>query len=172
MKIIKQATGLFLLVLVLFGTSCKRAETFPIIPQIKFESLKTYGPDSAICKITFTDGDGDIGLDASMTQPPFNPGSRYANDLFLVYYWDSVGVWKVGLKWNPMTSVYDTLHASYRIPNLTVNGQTAALQGEIKVNLPAPYNPMPGQSYKYKIQLYDRALHASNVVESNVIPPN
>ncbi|HXC03123.1 MAG TPA: hypothetical protein VNZ86_00150 [Bacteroidia bacterium] len=149
--------------------SCKQVENFPVIPQITFESLKTYGYDSAICKITFVDGDGDIGLDPFMTQPPFDTTSRYYNDLFLKLYWDSLGIWKVGLKPNLHTGIYDTIQSRFRIPNLTPNGQAKALKGEIKVKLFAPYS-IPGQRFKYSIRLYDRALHASNIVESDAQP--
>ncbi|MFI5148717.1 MAG: hypothetical protein ACHQRM_03225 [Bacteroidia bacterium] len=152
-----------------FLYSCKKVENLPVIPAITFKSFQTYGSDSAVCKINFVDGDGDIGLDPYMTQPPFDPSSRFYNDLFLTYYWDSLGNWVVGLK--SVAIGYAIRENVYRIPNLSTNGQTSALEGEIKVKIPAPYS-IPGQTFKYKIQLYDRALHPSNVVWTDAkLPP-
>lgn len=64
-----------LLFLILAGgvVSCFDPPEYPIQPQIEFESIefKEYGsgfdsePDSLILKISFQDGDGDLGLDPS-----------------------------------------------------------------------------------------------------------
>ncbi|MFI5149036.1 MAG: hypothetical protein ACHQRM_04835 [Bacteroidia bacterium] len=166
LKFTTSLLGLFL-ILTVIGVSCKREESFPVVPVISLVEFKGYGNDSAICRINFTDGDGDIGLDPFDTIAPYNRNSKYFNDLFLVYYYDTLGVWKP-FNIHPADtaqSKFDTLQYTYRIPNLTQNGQAKALQGEIKVKIPAPY-AIPHQTYKYTILLVDRALHRSNIVES------
>jgi hypothetical protein len=166
LKFTTSLLGVIIVMAMILG-SCKREENFPIVPSISLVEFKGYGNDSAICKINFTDGDGDIGLDPFDTVTPFNRTSKYFNDLFLVYYYDSVGVWKP-YNMHPADTVksqFDTLQYTYRIPNLTQNGQVQALQGEIKVKIPAPY-ALPHQTYKYTIMLVDRALHRSNIVET------
>jgi hypothetical protein len=166
---LKFATGVLGLVIVISVVcgSCKREESFSIIPVISLVEFKGYGQDSAICRINFTDGDGDVGLDPFDTITPYNRTSKYFNDLFLVYYYDTAGVWKP-FNMHPADTIksqFDTLMYTYRIPNLTQNGQAQALQGEIKVKIPAPY-AIPHQTYKYTIMLVDRALHHSNIVET------
>jgi hypothetical protein len=177
----KLITGLCLLALIcaIVFYSCKKEENFSVIPAITFSEFKIFGTDSATCKINFTDGDGDIGLDPFDTLPPFNLNSRYNSDLFLVYYFQDTltKVWKpFNLKALTDTNRlhFDTLQFKYRIPNLTQNGQKKSLQGEIKVRLLPPYTiPYQGcycRNYKYKITLVDRALHVSNEVETGPLP--
>ncbi|HXC03811.1 MAG TPA: hypothetical protein VNZ86_03615 [Bacteroidia bacterium] len=166
LKFIVSLLGL-IIVMTLVLVSCKREESFPVVPSISMVEFKGYGSDSAICRINFTDGDGDIGLDPFDTVAPYNRTSKYFYDMFLVYYYDTLGVWKPFNQHPADTahSKFDTLQYTYRIPNLTQNGQAKALQGEIKVKIPAPY-AIPGQTYKYTVLLVDRALHHSNIVET------
>jgi hypothetical protein len=150
--------------------SCRPEEPkISIIPAITFSEFKKFGPDSATCKINFIDGDGDVGLDPSNTAPPFNSTSAYNSDLFLVYYFQDplTKTWSpVNLNSSDTNKLhFDTLQLKFRIPNLTQNGQKKAIQGEIKVRLGKPYG-IPGQTFKYKISIFDRALHHSNEVET------
>jgi hypothetical protein len=153
----------------IFLYSCKREQDFSVVPLISFVEFKKYGFDSATCRINFTDGDGDIGLDPFDTIAPFNLHSHYNSDLFLVYYYlDTISKsWKVYNQHQSDTvkKDFDTLQYTYRIPNLTQNGQKQSLQGEIKVAIPGPYG-IPGQTFKYEITLVDRALHVSNMVQT------
>lgn len=73
--------GFGLFAIILIGvTACFNPPEFPIEPQIEFQSIqyKEYGTgfdtnyDSLILTISFKDGDGDLGLDASEDQPPYN----------------------------------------------------------------------------------------------------
>lgn len=73
--------GFGLFAIILTGVSaCFNPPEFPIEPQIEFESVryKEYGTgfdsnaDSLILTLTFKDGDGDLGLDASEDTPPYN----------------------------------------------------------------------------------------------------
>jgi hypothetical protein len=73
--------GFGLFAIILIGvTACFNPPEFPIEPQIEYESIqyKEYGTgldteyDSLILTISFKDGDGDLGLDASEDQPPYN----------------------------------------------------------------------------------------------------
>ncbi len=73
--------GFGLFAIILTGvTACFNPPEFPVEPQIEFESIqyKEYGTgldteyDSLILTVSFKDGDGDLGLDASEDQPPYN----------------------------------------------------------------------------------------------------
>lgn len=157
---------LFAIAASLLLETCKKVENFPVIPAIIFKEFKKYGSDSATCAITFTDGDGDIGLDTYDTVPPYNPASHYYSDFYMVYYYqDSTGNWKL---WDkiPSTPQMDTLQYGFRIPNLTQNGLKKALEGEIRVHLNAPYSVPIHHFFKFKITLIDRALHISNEVDT------
>ncbi len=162
----------YLLVIFSFGLilvgSCKQETSFPIVPALTFGSFKIFGHDSAICKVNFTDGDGDDGLDPFDTLPPYNLNSRYNSDLFLVYFYYDV-VTKTWLPRNltPSKPTFDTLQFRYRIPNLSQNGQKQSLQGEIKVLLRYPY--APDTLFRFKITFVDRALHQSNTVDTGPI---
>jgi hypothetical protein len=155
---------------VLAFASCQREGTsFSVVPNISFKEFIQNPDGTATCSINFTDGDGDIGLNDKDVNPPYNPGSKYNSNLYLVFYCkDASGSWQPFNNGTPPR--FDTLEFPYRIPYLTQNGQKQSLQGEIKVKLNGPYSPLfSGQPFKFKITLIDRALHISNEVETNVL---
>jgi len=124
--------------------------------------------DSAVLTISFTDGDGDVGLRDSDTTGDFAPEKIYHHNLFLEYFEkdDALG-WVRGkdLSGNDISFLY-------RVPYLTPNGNNTALKGKIEVTLePSYFNPLSSQSdtVMYKITLVDRSLTESNQVESPVI---
>jgi hypothetical protein len=124
--------------------------------------------DSASLVISFTDGDGDIGLRQSDTTGNFSSTNYFHHNLFVEYYEkdDALG-WVRG-----KTLAGDDINFLYRVPYLTPNGNNKALKGEIAVTIePTYYNPFSTQSdtIMFKISLADRNLNVSNVVESGVI---
>ena len=148
-------------------SSCLKPETFPLEPIITFDSFRTM-TDSGEIAISFTDGDGDLGLRESDTTGSFSPDKIYHHNLFIEYYEkdDALG-WIRGkdLAGNDITFLY-------RVPYLTPNGNNKALKGVVKVVLePTYFNPISSQSdtIKYKIRLVDRSLNVSNTVESPTI---
>ncbi len=154
----KVALGLFGAVLVLTG--CLKPETFPPEPKIAFKSLAQFG-DSASLVITFTDGDGDIGLDDTDLQPPFDTASTYYYNLFLEYAELRNGEWVEP----PLL-----LPFYYRIPRITPAGQNKTLEGEIAVALkPWPINVPPYDTIRFSVMMVDRALNESNVVFSEPV---
>lgn len=73
--------GFGLFAIISLGVSaCFNPPEFPVEPQIEFQNIqyKEYGTgfdsnyDSLILTINFKDGDGDLGLDASEVQAPYN----------------------------------------------------------------------------------------------------
>lgn len=57
------------------GACVNPPDNFPSVPQITFQSLEyveKQGPDSLIVQIGFQDAEGDLGLNATETNPPFN----------------------------------------------------------------------------------------------------
>ncbi|MEX1133027.1 MAG: hypothetical protein WEC15_07390 [Flavobacteriales bacterium] len=141
----------------IFAVGCFPKEQFPVEPSITMKSFEQFG-DSASLTISFTDGNGDIGLEPSNLQPPFDTGSTYFHNMFLEYEELQNGVW-----------VRPTLAIPfyYRIPNITPTGQNKVLEGDIAVALkPWPVFPAPpgspNDTIRFSVQLVDRALNLSN----------
>lgn len=155
-----------LLILILLF-SCKKYEQFPDEPVIKFKSLTSYpnqsGVDSAlVLTITFTDGDGDLGLRSEDIQPPFNPGSEYYYNLYATYFILQNGDF-VPL---PVSAVN-----GYRIPYIENNSSNKAISGEIIINLEITgLNVVaPEGTFRFEVYVYDRALHRSNVITTDPV---
>ncbi len=154
--------ALLLGVMVLVATSCLRTEEFPDEPVITFKSLDVQG-DSASLTISFTDGDGDIGLAQGDTLAPYNPGSLWFHNLFIDYFELVDGVW---------VERTFALPLYYRIPVITSSGQNKALEGDISVALFWPVMPGPAgtsRTVRFDVRLADRAQHMSGRVSSPAV---
>jgi hypothetical protein len=161
---LKNFTVLLASLLLLNSSACKKGNEYPLEPDITFKSLTTdknpNGTDAAgHLTISFTDGDGDLGLDNNYTSAPFNVGSPYYYNMVVVYYEkDSSGVWHVVTPSN--------ITFSGRFPFLTPEGKNKALRGDIAQQIPLS----PGAvnlHIKFDVFIYDRALHHSNTVTSS-----
>lgn len=137
---------------------CRPAESFPEEPRLTYKSFDVFS-DSASVTVSFTDGDGDIGLDPSDSAPPYDTASAWYFNLFLEYQELRNGEW--------MTPTL-ILPFNYRIPRITPTGQNKALEGDISVAVkPWPIAPPPFDTVRFKVTLVDRALHVSNVVTTD-----
>jgi hypothetical protein len=146
--------------------ACFKDQKYSEVPEIKFIDFVQEG-DSAKMRFSFQDGEGDIGLSDDQILAPYNPESKYYYNVYMVYYEkDDVNGWVVGKDING-----DSIIFKNRIKPI-YSGKTTGLKGQIIATIePIFYNPFSTESdtIKYKIQLIDRALHASNWVESNEI---
>lgn len=164
---------LSLLIITISFNSCYKPVVYPDEPSIEFKDFVIKG-DSAVLSINFIDGDGDIGIDPTNLQPPFESGSFYHYNLYLEYYEKMNGEWVKGTI-DPNGNNFptgDTINFAFRIKNLTPTGQNKTLKGVINVTLePIYYNPISNHndSIKYRISLYDRKLHKSNFIETPII---
>lgn len=153
--------GGLLLIIGGMASGCLRTEEFPATPAITFKVFELHG-DSASLVISFTDGDGDIGLDPTDNAPPFDTASAYYFNLFLEHSE------KVGGEWR---DVHFAEPIQYRIPRITPSGQNKALEGEIAVAI----DPFPlfitgdADTVRYSVELVDRALNRSNRVSTGEI---
>lgn len=157
----------YIVIIALLGTSillsCVKEKDFPVTPVIAFKQYFKYSNDSADCVITFKDGDGDIGIKPEDTSSP--------NDFTLKYlYKDTTDGQFKPFDAIDSTSAMDTLFYSYRVPNLTPEGQYKALDGEIRAKLRAApiYYPLH-TVVKFEIRLRDRAGHLSNIITTDEI---
>lgn len=143
----------------LLCVGCLKREEYPATPVITCAGTQLFqnvaGNDSAaIIQLTYTDGDGNIGLAQGDTALPYK-GQFYYN-CFVEYYEKQNGVW-IKPPLNP--PFY------YRLPPLYEgsNGITGTI--DIKLNAPF-YSPSPFDTFKYSITIADRALNLSNTVET------
>ncbi len=148
----------FILVLIV---SCKKEASFSPIPAIQFKQFIVYNADSSDCIISFQDGDGDIGV-LSTDTTLYNLRMKYL-------YKNSAGNF-VPYNANSGSLVFDTLAYTFRIKNITPDGQYKALSGDITIQLRAAPIFIPTHSVvKFAINLWDRAGHESNTVFTNEI---
>ncbi len=153
-------------ILLFFGMAmnfCYKPEDYPDEPKLEFKSFeKAEDGDRGFLTVSFTDGDGNVGLEEDDTTGKFSPDSRYHNNLFLEYYEKQEGTWT-------HRELEPPFH--YRIPPLEPEGASKALEGDIEVELEPTYYD-PNSSYdtiKYKVILADRDLNESNEVETDPI---
>ncbi|MGV6860718.1 MAG: hypothetical protein ACWA41_03050 [Putridiphycobacter sp.] len=154
------------LLLVLIS-SCFKKEEYPLEPIISFDDFIISG-DSATLSFNFTDGDGDIGLSAADTLFPYNPESEYYYNVYVINYEkDDVLGWVPGKNLDGDTLIY-----AYRIKPIEFKGKSKGIKGVIEIDMGTLYyNFFSDQSdtIKYEIQLIDRALNKSNVIETDEI---
>jgi hypothetical protein len=161
MKSRSKVTLIFLFLVALGFTSCLKKEEFPVVPAIQWESYDTIvdakGYDSlSFLKISYTDGDGDIGL----------------------YSWDTVSPYKYNffvkmfqMKNGSLQEIIfpDTnLNFNGRIPILTPTGRNKNIKGEIEMMIEI-YFARPvllNDTIAFELYIQDRALNKSNVIHT------
>ena len=148
-------------------SSCFKKETYPIEPIITYDSFSITS-ENANLTFNFTDGDGDIGLYDSDTTSPYDVNSEFHYNLLINYYEkDDVLGWIEGKNLDGSITVF-----KYRIKPIITIGKTKGIKGKIDVDMGSVfYNPLSTQNdtIRYQIQLIDKALNKSNLVESEVI---
>ena len=167
---IKSSYIISALLLVLLLNSCEKEPEFSIIPEIEFVEFIQYkndfGKDTALkLVISYTDGDGDLGLEQGDTLSPFNQGSLYHSCMY-IYYYEYVDSQFVEVR--PEIGgipIGDTIRFPYRYRNLTPETPNKTIIGEIAwhTNL---IQPQKNSLIKFKIFIFDRALHKSNEIET------
>jgi hypothetical protein len=167
----KLVITLFMLLILFYG--CRKYDHYPIIPHIELNSFQkssdSLGVDQiGVIGLSFTDGDGDLGLTADQ-----NTGV-YQFNLFIKYFEKQKGVFKEIILTTPNTQTGkpDTLWFNGRIPYITPAGKTKAISGEITDTLFINNFASPYDTIKYQIYIQDRALNKSNVVETPEIVIN
>ncbi len=152
--------SLFLLILLFGGlTGCVKEQQYPVEPHIEFLSFGTYraidGKDSlGLITISYTDGDGDIGLDSLDKVEPY----KYNFYLKLMQQIDGQMV--------EVKPVDSNVNFNARIPILTPVGRNKNIKGEITMTLELYFASQALQSdiISFEIYIKDRALNKSNVI--------
>lgn len=161
MKIYTKITFFLLISMVTGLTSCIKEEQYPIIPHIEFGGFATAkditGKDSlGAISISYTDGDGNIGLFAWDTVEP----KKYN---FYLKFMELVNNELVEVK--PVDS---TLTFNGRIPLLTPVGRNKNIKGDITMYLELYFarQILKSDTIAFEIYIRDRDLNNSNVIET------
>lgn len=157
----RNAWVLFIMALLL--PSCIKEENYSIIPEIWYDNMTlVYNsandpyPSKGILAITFQDGDGDIGLRARDTFPPFNKEGEYYYNYVIRYFEKRDTGWAEVIL-NPPYSA--------RLPMLNMGYEGKPIKGLIVDTL--EMDPAPDfDTIRFEMFIYDRALHKSNVVST------
>lgn len=163
----KRTRGLLFVLLWIgvFATSCLKRETYPIEPHIEYKNFYKYVNDAGIedkgtLVFSFTDGDGDIGLNTGDTFPPYDKDGDYYYNLYLFYKEMQHGV---------LTPVEPAIPFHTRLPVITPSGNNKAIKGEMEIDLDI-YNPIsPYDTIAFDFYIVDRALHKSNTISTPLI---
>lgn len=169
--------GLSLLLVI---TACQKPVEYPIEPHIAYEGF-TYllNADSTfsgegIISFSYTDGDGDLGLDDGDTLSPFGPNDAHYYNMIVDYLKLVNGefVKTPLLSWNVQTQSYDTVTFNARFRRLRDSEDPKAISGTMDYKLTVQNPFSPNDTVKFEIRILDRALHESNVIQTDVIYTN
>lgn len=174
----KQLIGLLLLALAI--GSCQKPVEYPIEPKIAYEGFtylmnadSTFSGEGVI-SFSYTDGDGDLGLDDADTLPPFGFHDAHYYNMMVDYLKCVNGefVKTPLLSWNAQTQSYDTVSFNARFKRLRDSEEPKAISGtmEYKLTVQNPFSP--DDTVKFEIRIFDRALHESNVIQTDPIFTN
>ena len=169
---------LILLFAVLFAlAACQKKPEYPIEPKIAYEGF-AYMIDAdstltgeGVLYISYTDGNGDLGLDDADTLYPFGPNDPHYYNLIVDYLkWDGTQFVETPLlSWNQQTQSFDTISFNARFKRLVFNDEEKPISGTIDYKMML-LNPLaPNDSFKLRVHIIDRALHKSNTIETEII---
>jgi hypothetical protein len=161
MKLYTKISLILLIPLFAGLTGCIKEEQYPLKPYIEFDGFSTlrdiYGKDSlGIISISYTDGDGNIGLFSWDTVEPL----KYN------YYLKFMQVINNELvEFKPADT---TLTFNARIPLLTPSGKNRNIKGEIANTLELYFarQMLQSDTIAFEIYIKDRTLLESNVVQT------
>lgn len=152
---------LFLVIItVLAMNSCIEREEFPDIPRISFKEFTKIDngmsyDDQGILTISFTDGDGNIGLADGDTFPPYNPASMYYYNFFITYYEKQNGEY---------IAVEIPFQNNARVPLMNEDGSDKPLQGDISIELYINNFSSQFDTIRFTAFIADRALNHSDTI--------
>ena len=175
-----------LLLLLLAAFSCQKKVEYPVEPRIAYEGFTyLFNADSTfsgegVVSFSYTDGDGDLGLDESDTLYPFGFHDAHYYNLEIDYLKCVNGVFVKTPLLSPHVPthpgdtlvLYDTVTFNARFKRLRDSEEPNAISGtmEYKLTVQNPFSP--DDTIKFEIHILDRALHESNGIQTEPIYTN
>lgn len=171
-------TLLYLFVIFLLVSSCKKEEQFSKLPEVAFKDFLIYrnaaGIDTTVDFVfTFKDGDGDIGYEDNEFDPSCGADNnnlyiayeeRRGNDFYPKKLWTQVTEITAGCD----TLVYfDSVQIQFnqRMQYVEPPGNKKSIEGEVKYRM--DYNSaviLLSRQGRFQFYIRDRAKNKSNVV--------
>ena len=159
---------LLLIAMGLLMGSCMKKETYPIIPHIEFAGftklVHPLGFDTlGILRITYTDGDGDLGISQFDTT---------AYNFFVAYYVMKDGALVPGTVYNNISGKFDTINFNNRFGPLTPDDYSGCINGEIEDTIKPLYDPRSTAAFdtiQFRVHMVARAGHPSATVITPLI---
>ena len=167
-------------ILLLAVAACQKKVEYPIEPKIAYTGF-TYliNADSTfsgqgILSFSYTDGDGDLGLDVSDSLPPFNSNGPYYYNLIIDYQKFENGAFHSVplLSWNQETQSFDTVSFNARFKRLTASEEPKPISGDMDYTLFVQNPFSPNDTVRFAVKIIDRALHESNVIFTETLYSN
>ena len=160
--------------------ACQKPVEYPVEPKIAYESFTyLFNADSTfsgegVISFSYTDGDGDLGLDDSDTLSPFGFNDAHYYNMVVDYLKCVNGefVKTPLLSWNAQTQTYDTVTFNARFKRLRDSEEPKAISGKMDYTLTVQNPFSPNDTVKFEIRILDRALHESNVIQTEAIITN
>ena len=176
--------GLLFLAWVAFA--CQKPVEYPIEPKIEYQGFTyLFNADSTfsgegVIAFSYTDGDGDLGLDDGDTTYPFGYHDPYYYNMVVDYlkYENGEFVKKPLLSPHVPTSpadtlvLYDTVTFNARFKRLRDSEDPKAISGTMEYKLTVQNPLSPNDTIKFEIHIVDRALHESNAIQTEAIYTN
>lgn len=163
---------LILIMFIAALSSCVKEPSYPLEPVIEFKSVSSDYVNAGFSDtitVTFTDGDGDIGVNPSIGDSCTNSGCNVKLGDSSCLYSNSFNVFVIDSR--------DTCVATYASANVESSGKYKALSGEISVItavdskkcFSAPTPGCPNETFFYWVVIRDKAGNLSNVVRTTDI---
>ena len=175
-----------LLFLVLAVLSCQKPVEYPIEPRVEYQGFTyLFNADSTfsgegIISFYYTDGDGDLGLDDTDTISPFGFNDAHYYNLIIDYLRCVNGVFVKTPLLSPHVPshpadtlvLFDTVTFNARFKRLRDSEEPRAISGTMDYKLTVQNPLSPNDTVKFEIHILDRALHESNVIQTDAIITN
>jgi len=141
-----------------FFLGCRPEEEFPLEPVLAVESIDRISSNTIKVTFSFTDGDGNVGLNDNDTLAPNNcPSCQYYYNLFLDYQDRSEG--------GTFEDQTPAVPYHYRVPFVRPTGQDPKQKGTIEYEI---FDfALPGNDpvqVRFNATLVDRDFQSSNTV--------
>ncbi len=167
LKLLTKA-GVLLVLFASVFSSCMEKKSYPDVPVLEFSGFtKIVHPDgydtAGILLLSYTDGDGDLGLLS---------GDTTTYNFFVDYYRMENGVLKPGTRYNYLTGQFDTITFNNRFGQLAPDDYTGWIKGEIEDTIQPLFDPRsdkPQDTVQFRVHMIDRAGHRSDTVVTPLI---
>ena len=155
-------------------SACWKEPSFPKEPNITFSSISQRSTKDALgnavleiqIALNFQDGDGNLGLGIGDTLAPFDdvPGNKFKNNYFV----DAFVKFPNQADFSPYTP---GIPYTGRFMRLAPDNGARPLEGELRYtfNIFPGFDLQNGDEMQFRIQIADRNLNLSNIVETDPI---